>query len=63
MSATLTSPVRDFLAKCDVIFQLADKDRLDPANTLHQQPFAKAGVYIFYIIMYMQYILCTHLRA
>ena len=46
-SATLTAPLRDLLAKCDVIFQLAEKDRLDPANTLHQQPFAKAGVFLY----------------
>ena len=44
MSSTLTTPVKDFLAKCDVIFQLAEKDHLDPANILHQQPFAKAGM-------------------
>ena len=43
-SFSLTAPIRDHLAKCDVIFQLAEKDRLDPANTLHQQPFAKAGI-------------------
>ena len=44
MSVSLTAPLKDLLAKCDVIFQLAEKDRLDPANTLHQQPFAKPGV-------------------
>lgn len=44
MSSTLTAPAKDFLAKCDVIFQLAEKDHLDPANILHQQPFAKAGM-------------------
>jgi hypothetical protein len=42
MSSSLTAPLKDLLAKCDVIFQLAEKDRLDPANSLHQQPFAKA---------------------
>ena len=43
-STSLTAPLKDFLTKCNVIFQLAEKDRLDPANILHQQPFAKAGV-------------------
>ena len=43
MTSGLTVPLKDFLAKCDVIFQLAEKDRLDPASTLLQQPFAKAG--------------------
>ncbi|CAI8054354.1 Conserved oligomeric Golgi complex subunit 3 [Geodia barretti] len=42
MTSGLTVPLKDFLAKCDVIFQLAEKDRLDPASTLLQQPFAKA---------------------
>lgn len=46
MSSSLTAPLKDLLAKCDVIFKLAEKDRLDPASILHQQPFAKAGVYI-----------------
>ena len=44
MSYTLITPLKDFLAKCDVIFQLAEKDRLDPVNILHQQPFAQPGV-------------------
>ena len=38
MSTSLTAPLKDLLAKCDVIFKLAEKDRLDPANILHQQP-------------------------
>ena len=47
MSTSLTAPLKDLLAKCDVIFKLAEKDRLDPANILHQQPFAKAGLYVY----------------
>ena len=43
MSASLMAPLKDLLSKCDVIFQLAEKDHLDPASILHQQPFAKAG--------------------
>ena len=43
ISSSLTAPLKDLLAKWDVIFQLAEKDRLDPASILHQQPFARAG--------------------
>ena len=43
MSSSLTAPLKDLLTKCDVIFQLAEKDHLDPAHILHQQPFAHAG--------------------
>jgi hypothetical protein len=42
MSSLLIAPVRHFLSKCEVIFQVAEKDGLDPANILHQQPFAEA---------------------
>ena len=43
ISASLTAPLKSLLSKCDVIFQLAEKDNLDPSNILHQQPFARAG--------------------
>lgn len=51
MSTSLTALLKDLLAKCDVIFQLAEKDRLDPANILHQQPFAKAGASAVYAMV------------
>ena len=53
-SFSLIIPLKDFLSKCDVIFKLAEKDRLDPANLLHQQPFAKPGS------KYFVYILCIY---
>jgi hypothetical protein len=42
-SSSLLKPLKELLARFDVIFQLASKDSQDPAKLLHHQPFAKPG--------------------
>ena len=66
ISASLTAPLKSLLSKCDVIFQLAEKDNLDPSNILHQQPFARAGTNTYQVwvgrsVLTLSYYVLSHI--
>lgn len=43
VSASLLHPLATLLSKFDVIAQIAEKEKQDPATLVHRQPFASAG--------------------